>query len=281
MPASITHELVAWEALGLLPEKTREQIFSAPSYYYLGAQGPDLFFFYKPFARGENLGRSLHRTGVKAWFSSMLAALCSFTGREFSRSLAYALGFCTHLAADAVFHPFVYRYLRRTDAPRFTHQEIENDWDVYFSEKLRGERATRYIHPFDLSAVAAEGTLYRFLSETAGRVGKELSPAPFRRMCKEYALYLRHIHARHGRVLRLVGLGKLYPRETPDPSYLGGRDFYDLSDGKGADIDELFSLAADGAATRVSVFLKAFNADTVLPDELFSIHMLTGKRIAR
>ncbi len=282
MPASITHELVACEAADLLPKNARELVFAAPDYYYLGAQGPDLFFFYKPLSSEEsNLGSFLHRTRIKAWFSALLCSLEGFTGTQFERSLSYALGFCTHLSADAVFHPFIYRFLRNMDCPRLTHQEIENDWDVYFLDKLRGKRADRHLSPFDLGQIAADGVLYRYLSQAASKIGRELSPVPFRRMCRHFSLYLRHIHSSHPKVLRLFGAGKLYPRSSPDPAYLRGKNFLSFSGGRASDADGLFALAAEQSADRISAFLEAFNTDMVLPDELFSVHMLTGDRTSR
>ena len=62
MPASITHELIARECLKLLPAPAADAACRAPDYYFLGAQGPDLFFFHAPFRRDlPNLGKSLHR----------------------------------------------------------------------------------------------------------------------------------------------------------------------------------------------------------------------------
>lgn len=276
MPSSITHELIAQEAVAALPKGTQEIVFSAPDYYLLGAQGPDVFFFYAPLAdRSRNLGKRLHRGDVAPWFRSLLRALPGCAGEEFKKRMAYAFGFCSHLSADTVFHPFVYRYLRESGRPKLTHQEIENDWDVYFLKKIRGISPAQYRCPYDLKEISADGILFRYLSETAAPLGIELKSGPFRRMCKTYALYLAHI--RRGRALKYVGLSELYPRKEPDPAYLGGKRFLALSEGNGRSADELFRRAADESALRISVFLEAFNSDMVLPDPLFSLHMLTGK----
>ncbi len=277
MPSSITHELIAREALDLLRCNARDIIERAPDYYYLGAQGPDLLFFYRPLA-GNNPGRSLHRTRVYGWFSALLKALPGYTGEEFEACLAYALGFCSHLAADIVFHPFVYRYLAETDAPPRTHQLIENDWDVYFLSALRGERVENYRFPFRLSEIAEKGVLCRYLTEAAHLFGWEFSAGALKRMLHGFEGYLRHFHRAHGRILRPF-LPEFYPRELPDPAYLRGSAFERRTGMKAKDADGLFRLAAEESAQRICAFLEAFNADMPLPDSLFSFHMLTGEHI--
>ena len=62
MPSAITHQLVAEEAEKLLPEGLQHIIERAPDEYFLGCQGPDMFFFYRIGSRSEyNLGKFLHR----------------------------------------------------------------------------------------------------------------------------------------------------------------------------------------------------------------------------
>ena len=111
MPASILHELAARESLAALPRSAADCAAAHPDYFFLGAQGPDLFFFYDPLAKREpNLGKLLHRSRVKDWFTAMLLALKERTGEEFEKCLAYALAAkpssahrgrlgCRHLAA--------------------------------------------------------------------------------------------------------------------------------------------------------------------------------------
>ncbi len=276
MPASITHELVARETLGLLSPCVRDLIGRARDYYYLGAQGPDLFFFLQPLSKEINFGRLLHRARVRDWFEGMLLALPDFTGAEFEDCLAYVFGFCSHLSADVVFHPFVYHFLEAYDADRLTHQEIENDWDVYFLRALDGREVTRHSYPFDLKQIADDGILYRFVTDAARYYGREVPAGAFRRMCRGFHLYLSHTHAGHGRVLSCFGFEELYPREEPSALYLGGKQFERLSEGRGKDADELFALAVTESAARIRAFLEAFNADMPLP-KCFSLHMLTGK----
>ena len=47
MPSCITHQLISERARELLPEPVKEAAERRHDYYFLGAQGPDVFFFYE------------------------------------------------------------------------------------------------------------------------------------------------------------------------------------------------------------------------------------------
>ena len=278
MPSSITHELIAAEAEEQIPAGAREIARTAPDYYFLGAQGPDLFFFYRPFARREeNLGRRLHRRQIYDWFTALMKALPEFTGEEFGQCLAYALGFCSHLAADVTFHPFIYNYLKENDPGRMTHQQIENDWDVYFLRELKGQSVLRYRYPFDLKAIAQADVLFRYLSRTGERIGIPFRAGAFRRMIRNFSRYLTHFHKGGVKVLRPFGLAAFYPRSAPEPTFLCGERFYALSEGRGNSADELFLYAVRESAACIEAFLEAFNTNAQLPRALFSRNLLSGR----
>ncbi len=276
MPSSITHELIARESEELLPAGAKNAISCAPDYYFLGAQGPDLFFFYRPLlSRKHNFGRFLHTQKVYEWFSALMNLLPA-EGRARECCLAYALGFCSHLAADTVFHPFVYNFLRENGNPRYRHQRIENDWDVYFLRALTGRTPYGYAYSFHGKEIVREKILFPYLQACAKAVGKELSPRPFRRMMRLFWLYLTHFHKKR-RPLSTFGLGDLYPRERPDPAVLGGERFSALSLGKGGDADKLFLAATRESATCISAFFDAAMSNAPLPKTLFSRNLLTGE----
>lgn len=270
MPSSITHELIADCAMkqGGFP-------IGAPEYYFLGAQGPDIFFFLKPLsAREYNLGKLLHRRRVYEWFCALKDALPAGETRE--KCLSYALGFCSHLAADAVFHPFVYRYLEATGAPHSAHQRIENDWDVYFLHQMRGGEVQNYAFPFDLDAIAKEGVLYDYLAPAFAQFRENrVTDGDFRRMLRRFSMYLSHFHSGK-KVLAAVGLGALYPADEADETFLRGTKFEAIA-GR-ARAEELFDDAVRESITRMKNFLSALR-DVPLDRDLFSRHLLTGERL--
>lgn len=272
MPSTITHELIAKSAAALLPKDVRQIVLSAPDYYYLGAQGPDLFFFYKPQEKAGNWGKILHRGGLYRWFGALLTALSSRTGEERQKCLAYALGFCTHLEADTAFHPFVYGYLRENGLKKREHQRIENDWDVYFAATLEERDVRGYRWPFDFKKIAREGVLYAYLRDTAHIWGKKITKGAFNRCLRFFRWFLKHFHRRHFRYL-LPFVPQLYPRRTPDPAVTDSPLFPRLTGEKNA--DALYLAAAERSAERMEEFVSALGGTPL--SVRFSRHLLTGE----
>ncbi len=274
MPSGITHALIAKSAAALLNREDRRPISAAPDYFYLGAQGPDLYFFYKPLEMKKNWGKILHRGAVYRWFAALLAALSSRTGEEREKCLAYALGSCTHSEADRAFHPFVYGYLKEKGLKKKVHQRIENDWDVYFAATLEEKDVRGYEFPFDLKKIAREGVLYAYLKDAADIFGKKIKKGAFKRALLLFRWYCLHFHRRHFRYL-LPLLPQLYPSRKTDPDVLEGEIFARLTGEKNA--DALFLTAAERSAERMIDFLRAMDGEP-LPDD-FSRHLLTGEPI--
>ena len=278
MPASITHELIAEAAKQKLPQELQREIDLAPDYFYLGAQGPDLFFFYKPTGKKEyNWGKTLHRKQLYAWFCALLEGLKTREGEELNKCRAYALGFCTHLEADVVFHPFVYAYLEETVAPKRFHQQMENDWDMVFLKAVRGESAYNYKFPFDCKKIAREGVLFPYLRDAAETLGRRpVTKGAFRRGLRFFMWFQHHFHKKHLRYLKPF-VPKLYLRDECDPSELGGEEFFARTGGKAHTAQGLFALAADNAATLMETFADALETGAPLAREAFGRHLLTGE----
>lgn len=278
MPSSITHELIAAKAKEKLPENVQTLIDLAPAYYYFGAQGPDAFFFYKPMGRREyNLGKTLHRRQLYDWFTALLEGLKTREGEELAKCRAYALGFCSHLEADAAFHPFVYAYLEKTGAEKRFHQQMENDWDVVFLKTLRDMSAYNYKFPFDCKQLAREGVLFPYLREAAAKLGRRpVTKGAFKRGLRFFGWFLKHFHRRHFRYLKPFA-PKFYVRDECDPSELGGDDFYALSGGKAHTAEELFALAAENSSATIEAFLSALETGAPLERPVFGRHLLTGE----
>jgi len=182
MPSCITHQLIAEYAEQSFPPEALSAISDARAYYFLGAQGPDLLFFYRVLSGKENnLGRLLHRKHRYAVFSAFYDLLRGdfFRGEAREKAAAYIYGYLTHYCADVAFHPFVYAYLEAHGGEGFLHQRIENDWDVYFLREKRGREAEDYTFPFSVKRIADDGVLYLLFSfafaETVRRLFKLFS----------------------------------------------------------------------------------------------------------
>lgn len=297
MPSSITHQLVAEETLKQLPEELQKIIEGSPDEYYLGAQGPDVFFFYRIGCRSEyNLGKFLHRFRVYDVFSFFLNALRPdtlprFTDASREKALAYILGYITHYCTDSTFHPFVYNYLDEYNCEKRIHQQMENDWDVYFLRELRGKSVERFRFAFDPKEIIEDGSiarLYGCLARVLDR--EEIEKRKFDKGIKNFSAYLKFFHGKcyssqrgwenaekifHAKPF----LGALYPRENPAPQFLSGDNFSELAEGRGMNADELFERAVGESKSLILLFLETAEHGETLSKEKFGNGLLTGKQL--
>ncbi len=126
MPDYFSHKITAEVIYGKLPEEVQKKITSKDT-YLLGAQGGDLYFFYKFTPTKSNMGISMHHMDPKVVFEALLQG-------DFS----YLAGFCTHYALDSKFHPPVYDFAKGHGF--MTHVRLEADLGRYFSEKFKINR---------------------------------------------------------------------------------------------------------------------------------------------
>ncbi len=123
MPAPYTHYAVAKEVFSLLGKNLQRTLLPHLPLYFFGSQGADFCFFYPTRTRNKmNLGRTLHRNGYEFF------RILSLFARSDDNALAYALGYITHYATDATFHPFVY-YLSGKSLRK--HSQVESALDGY------------------------------------------------------------------------------------------------------------------------------------------------------
>ena len=289
MPSSITHALIAEEAAARLPEPLRRETEAFPAAYFLGAQGPDVFFFARSGKEG-NFGRFLHRNAVYTVFTAFADYLKKAEGEARAAARAYCFGYVTHCCADVAFHPFVYRYLAQNGLHKREHQRMENDWDVYFLRRLRGREAEGYPFPEIEGCVPALLPLWRAASAAVGR--QPVEERTLRSAVKNFSRYLSFFHkkcysahagwARFDRLFHLHGLSCFYPAREPDPAVLSGEAFLRAANADAAlppveSADDLFARAVSESAYAILLFADAIGG-APLPAEIFSRHLLTGER---
>lgn len=198
MPTSITHQLLAEETLKTLPENLRRNVRSLP-HYYLGAQGPDVCFTYRPLKTlDRNFGSFIHANGQLLFFT-----ILQRYARESAEMYSYALGYLTHYASDTVFHPVIYRRLHEEDGKSLLHHSLEHAYDGVLLKYLRGKNPATYRLP-DLRAIDLYG-VYRFYRDFARESGwGELEREAFERAVKHYLrlVSIRLPVYRKGRALR-------------------------------------------------------------------------------
>ncbi|MBQ9328358.1 MAG: zinc dependent phospholipase C family protein [Solobacterium sp.] len=103
MPAATTHAEFAARVYQTLSEDKQAEITSKPM-YYLGSQGPDLFFFSKYMF----LPGSLNPYGKRMHNEKIQEVIFFLNERASTPSLrSYVLGYLTHYALDSSCHPMI------------------------------------------------------------------------------------------------------------------------------------------------------------------------------
>ena len=289
MPSAITHQLIAEEAGKRLPSILRTAIEEAPAAFFLGAQGPDPFFFATASKEKINFGKYLHRHRVYELFTIFAGFLKKLPKEQRSAPLAYCLGYVSHYCADVAFHPFVYRYMEQHCCKPREHQRIENDWDVYFARKLRGQEAERYPFPDVTALESAIKPLWKHASSALGQmvphgamksalVGFQKYLMLFHRKC--YASQRRW--ARLDKLLHIRALSCMYPAREPQADVLGGEAFERAANAAGLPpvqrAEDLFERAVSTSTYRMLLFWDAVGG-AALPREEFDRNLLTGEHI--
>lgn len=291
MPSCITHQLIAEEAESFLPVEAAKAVQAAPDYYEIGAQGPDLFFFYRVFSgKKKNLGRLLHREYAYEFFQAFQELLRGDYFKESAKQkvLAYVCGYISHYCADLEFHPFIYAYLEKYGDGSFLHQKIENDWDVYFLRRKRQREAEYYEFPFSVNKLASDGVLFVLFSFLFSRIQETaFSKSNLHKMLK---LFGRYLHFFHGKCYSLQSgwkkaesffgtkprLSRVFLAKDPENEFLRGDHFSELSRKRAESADELFDIAVEKSANFTAIFCDCLQTGTPLPKELFNLNFYDG-----
>lgn len=128
MPAIYAHETFGLNSLNLLDNETKEIININLTQYKLGLQGPDLFFYYRPYLRCNinKLAFTLHNNPVNE-FLQKASTLIKSKGIN-SKEFAYVLGFICHFTLDSTCHPYI---TKEVNELKFNHIEMEGEFDKF------------------------------------------------------------------------------------------------------------------------------------------------------
>jgi hypothetical protein len=155
MPGFITHYICAQAVLTEISQAARESISKYPNMYNLGAQGPDIFFYYFPGLikkRTKGIGVRMHMENPGAFIVNLSDAANRAAEADKPLILAYTAGYLTHYALDAATHPFVYarsgltkdERKRREMHASVRHRQLETTIDVKMLKLLSGKKPADY-----------------------------------------------------------------------------------------------------------------------------------------
>ena len=135
MPAVYAHKRFGERIFEFLPADLKQAFTPYKDCFMLGLEGPDIFFYHRPYKPNEtqNRARQLHLNSAKDFF---LSAANKITAQETDKPeataiAAYTAGFICHFTLDNACHPRVYK-LEDTGV---SHGRIESEFDKYILRK--------------------------------------------------------------------------------------------------------------------------------------------------
>ncbi len=113
MPGFITHYICAQAVLKAASPHVRKIVEEYSNLYNLGAQGPDIFYYYLPGLvkkQTRGIGNRLHQENPGAFIMNLADAIQNADEKDKPMLFAYTAGYITHYALDSATHPFVYAH---------------------------------------------------------------------------------------------------------------------------------------------------------------------------
>ncbi|MCD8037465.1 MAG: zinc dependent phospholipase C family protein [Clostridiales bacterium] len=128
MPAFYAHHSFGERVFAHLEGELKNTIDNNRPLFDIGLQGPDLFFFYKPYSTNavNKYGNALHGQSVKP-FMEKASEIIQEKGRN-SAEYAYLLGFVCHFILDSECHPYIDKMIGKTGV---SHIEIEEEFEKH------------------------------------------------------------------------------------------------------------------------------------------------------
>lgn len=206
-----------------------------------GCAGPDIFFYHMGIPPLVRLGQKMHAVGCGPFLTALTRCAVSRTERS------YALGFLTHNATDAVFHPWIAR-------EEGSHAALEQAMDSHYLLRDKG-RAT--VRPDDCAAaLCGEKALEigRLVSRCLEEVyGVAVSPRAVARALGDFRRWKRLLRDTDGRKARHVA--RLERMLKLEPGYLAGHLITGTPMGEDARADALAREAEALGATLMGAAL--------------------------
>lgn len=126
MPAFYAHDRFGTKVYEKITGDLKKIIKDHYVQYEIGMQGPDIFFFYRPYSNNDvvKYGNRLHTVSARPFFLHALDIIKT-KGRD-SKEYAYLLGFLTHYILDSECHSYVNEMIARSGVQ---HLEIEEEFE--------------------------------------------------------------------------------------------------------------------------------------------------------
>lgn len=175
MPDILCHLICADETTKTLNDDVKEIILANKKVFNLGAQGPDLFFYYKPqpWLNSNQMGDNsemIHTSMINEFFingAKRIKHAISMDPMGFYKStvkttaihkeFAYLAGFLSHYALDTIGHPYIF-YFSGVDSGH-NHKYFECVLDTLISDIYNGKKAKLHKTSSAVTLTKHEGKL--------------------------------------------------------------------------------------------------------------------------
>lgn len=207
MPACATHYFYAKEIMKHLDVDLVNMINENLSLYELGAQGPDVFFYYKFYQRNEisAYGTNLHHSEAYPIVDKALKRI-SETNDE--KALVYLLGYVAHFVLDSSFHPIINNVCTNFN----DHMILETELDRKIIES-KSEQKPPFYQRYRLIDNSVVG-------DSLIKIFPELKQYVIESSIKQMSLILRFLHSPHGIKANLLHFGCRLIKSDSDFSYM-------------------------------------------------------------
>lgn len=152
MPDFWSHRLAAektYEALSKQTPLMRTWTYTTLQFYYLGAQGPDCFYYINktnPLTKEKykKIGNHLHEHQIALTLKSMLSYAINNPSEQ---TFAYILGYVSHYFTDVYCHPFICTWGPTAASHKIVELELDalTMWDI--TGKPIHACEPRHLHP--------------------------------------------------------------------------------------------------------------------------------------
>ncbi len=230
MPAILTHDFFARDALGTVSAQVNLMSQDALDAFLLGNQGPDPLFYLvidPRISKGSRVGDLMHRDRPAKLLLSLRNALSMLTKSERVVGEAYATGFLCHYLLDSSVHPLVFAHqnalceagvegLDHSSAP-IVHAEIERELDEMVLYARRHETVATF-RPYREVLHASDATLAiidkLFFYMSLWTYSRTLELDTFTHAAKSFRLLQRAFWSPTGRLSRIIAVADRSVRHT-------------------------------------------------------------------
>ncbi len=148
MPNVITHGLMAQDVRSQLETPhVKQAIESYKRAYFLGCNGPDIFFYYNQWPwkdqieakRVHEIGNRIHQDSINAFYESWVWAINNETTAENKQILtAYLAGHLMHWSLDTIAHPYIFNQSGdMSGATKYWHYRFESAIDSKMVQEIK------------------------------------------------------------------------------------------------------------------------------------------------